>query len=70
MDIRDVITLSDDNKYVIASKINYLNINYYYLADINNPSNLMFCYEDKDELVEVTDKNLITQLLPLFYEMI
>ena len=28
----------------------------------------MFCYEDKDELVELEDKELTTNLLPLFLE--
>ena len=67
MEIKDIITLDDNNKYVIASKINYKGNNYYYLVDINKPQNLMFCYEDKDDLVELTDKELTTKLLPLFY---
>ena len=68
IDIKDVITLDDDNEYVVASKVKYENKTYYYLIDKNNNTNLKFCYEDKDELVELDDKELITKLLPLFFE--
>lgn len=69
IDTKDIITLDDDNKYVVVSKINYENKNYYYLVNSNN-NNLKFCYEDNEELVEITDKELTTRLLPLFYEVI
>ena len=68
MEIKDVVTLEDNNKYVVASKINYEGKEYYYLVDINNPSNLMFCYSENDTMVELDDKELTTKLLPLFYE--
>ena len=68
MEIKDVLTLEDNNKYVVASKINYEGKEYYYLVDINNPSNLMFCYNENDTMVEFDDKELTTKLLPLFYE--
>ena len=68
MKIKDVITLDDNNKYVITSKVNYKEINYYYLTNINNPDELLFCYEDNNDLVEITDKNITTKLLPLFFK--
>lgn len=68
INIKDVVTLNDDNEYVVASKTNYEGKTYYYLVDINKPENLMFCYEDTNELVESIDKELNTKLLPLFYE--
>lgn len=64
--IKDTLTLSDSNEYVVISKINYDSKNHYYLLDKNNNSNLKFCYEDNNELVEIEDKVLITKLLPLF----
>ena len=66
MEIRDIITLDDNNNYIIASKIKYNDKNYYYLVDVNKSDNLMFCYEDKGDLVEINDKKLTTKLLPLF----
>ena len=66
-DIKDIVTLDDDNEYVVASKTIYNDRMYYYLVDINKPENLMFCYEDNGELVESNNKEVNTELLPLFY---
>ena len=66
IDISDLITLSDKNEYVVVNKVNFNNKVYYYIADINNQSNLKFCYIDDDELVEIKDKQLIMKLIPLF----
>ncbi len=68
INIKDTLTLDDNNEYVVISKINYENKNYYYLLDKNNEENIKFCYEDNEELVEIEDKNLTTKLLPLFVE--
>lgn len=68
IDIRDILTLDDDNKYVVVSKINYNEKTYYYLIDKNVNSNIKFCYEDGGELVELDDKELTTKLLPQFLE--
>ncbi len=66
--IKDTLTLDDNNEYVVISKINYESNNYYYLLDKNNEENFKFCYEDNEELVEIDDKELVTKLLPLFVE--
>ena len=68
INIKDTLTLDDNNEYVVISKINYESKNYYYLLDKNNKENFKFCYEDQEELVEVDDKQLATKLLPLFVE--
>ena len=68
IEIKDVVTLDDSNEYVVASKSVYEGKVYYYLVDVNKPENLMFCYEDNNELVESVNKELNTNLLPLFYE--
>ncbi len=68
IEIKDVLTLDDNNEYVVASKANYAGKVYYYLVDIKEPKNLMFCYEDNGDLVESIDKELNTELLPMFYE--
>ena len=66
--IKDVVTLSDDIRYAVVSKVNYENNVYYYLAEINNVTNIKFLVENKERnsLVEVEDKELIQKLLPLF----
>ena len=65
MDIKDVLTLSDGNSYVIASKVDYNYKIYLYLVDINNYQNIKFGYLDNDEVVIIKDKELIQKLLPL-----
>lgn len=69
INIKDTLTLDDNNEYVVISKVNYENKNYYYLLDKNNEENVKFCYEDNEELVEIDDKELTTKLLPLFVEV-
>ena len=66
INLRNIITLSDDNEYIVVGKINYENIIYYYLVDINKNDNVKFCYQKDDNLVELNDSNLIKELIPLF----
>mgnify|MGYP003298992156 CR=1 FL=1 len=68
IDIKDTLKLDDNNEYVVVSKVNYENKYYYYLIDMEDPENLMFCYEDNGDLVELMDKDLTAKLLPLFLE--
>lgn len=68
IDIRDIITLDGINKYIVASKALFENINYYYLININNLRDILFCYEDNNELIEIEDNDLIQNLIPLFYQ--
>ena len=66
LNVGDTVILEDKNEYVIASKVTYDNKLYYYMIDINEPSNLKFCYEDNEDLVETKDSKTIQALLPLF----
>lgn len=68
INIKDTLTLDDNNEYVVVSKINVDNMNYFYLIDKNNMTSVKFCYQDNDELVELNDKELVRRLLPLFIE--
>lgn len=70
IEITNLVTLSDDNQYVVISKIIYNNVPCYYMVDINNNENFKFLYQDNDELVEIDDDIEIKKLLPLFYENI
>ncbi len=70
IDIKDLITLDDNIKYVVVSKVFYENRNYYYIIDKENMKNIKFVYEDNNELVEFDNKELLTKLLPLFYEKV
>lgn len=70
MNIKDIVTLSDDNKYQVISKTNYEGLIYYYLVDINDLTNIKFLYENIDRLTEVEDPELIRKLLPKLYNEI
>lgn len=64
MKISDIITLSDYNKYVVASIVNHENKTYLCLVDINNNQNIKYCYIDKDEVVLIK-KELLSPILVL-----
>ena len=70
IEIKDIVTLSDNNEYGIVSKVTKDNTTYYYLVDINDNSNIKFCYEDTSngilELVEINDAEFIKNLIILF----
>lgn len=71
MNVKDILTLSDGNEYVIASKVNYDYKIYLYLVDINNNKNIKICYLDNDEVVIVKKEDLSeTLLLKLFTNML
>lgn len=70
IEIEDVLTLDDDQEYIVISKITLSDINYYYLIQNNDKPSAMFCYEDKDELVDITDAVKIKELIPKFYDAI
>lgn len=67
MDIKDVVTLDDGNRYLVASKAVYEDKLYYLLMNKEN-NELMTVYVDNDELVESEDLDVNTELVPLFYE--
>lgn len=70
IEIKDIITLSDQNEYQVVSIVDYEYRIYYYLVDINEISNVKFLYKNGDKLTEVEDKELVNKLLPMFYEQI
>ncbi len=68
INITNVLALDDNKDYVVVSKANYENKEYFYLAEVSNPKNVIFCYRDDNELTELKDNNLINKLLPIFVE--
>jgi hypothetical protein len=70
MNIKDIVTLNDQNKYLVVSKVDFEYVYYYYLVDINEISNVKFLYENGEKLTELEDPALIAKLLPRFYREI
>ncbi len=71
IEYQDIITLSDENKYLVASKVSFNNSKYIYLVDINDNKNLKFAEIENDGVISELDVNidaeLINNLVPLFY---
>ena len=70
LNIKDIVTLSDDNQYQVISKTEYEGLIYYYIVDINDLTNIKFLYENIEYLTEVEDPELIKKLIPILYNEI
>lgn len=70
IEIEDVLTLDDDKDYVVVSKAIIDDINYYYLIEDSDKPKMLFCYEDKEELVDITDSEKIKKIIPYLYKAI
>ena len=66
--IKDIITLDNAKQYLVASKVSYKEDEYYYLININNAKDIMFCFEDEGTLVELGYKKLLAHLIPLLFK--
>ena len=68
---QDIITLSDNNEYVVASKAMLNDEEFLYLVDIHNNNNLKFARVENDDSILALDtiknEELIKKLIPLFY---
>ena len=62
IDKNDVLTLSDNIKYVVLSKIDYKEDVYLYLVDILNNYNIKIVKLIEDSIIEVEDSYLLDKL--------
>lgn len=75
IDIDSIITLNDNNEYLVVSKINYECHDYIYIIDTVDNSNFKFAeVNNENEQIYISEINaneteLISQLLPLFAEV-
>lgn len=61
INVNDIIKLSDGIEYLVVSKVNYENN--IYLCLVNN--NIKFVLLDCNKVVEVTDNDILDELLKL-----
>lgn len=66
MKIKDIVKLDNQKEYVVVSKAQLSNEDYYYLANIDNPNDFMVCFKKDNDVIEVDDGDLMVNLLPLF----
>ena len=63
-----VLTLDDNKKYVLVNRVVLDNIEYFYLAEIDHPTNLMFCQVNGNKLSRVTDEQMIQKIVMQIYQ--
>lgn len=67
-EIGNILTLADDNEYTVVDQFNDNGINYVYLVDINNSTNVIFGKLENDEVVEISEANELEKVIKLVYE--
>ena len=67
-EIGNILTLADDNEYSVVDQFNDNGINYVYLVDINNNSNIIYGKLENDEIVELSDAEELVKVIILVYE--
>lgn len=63
----NILTLADDNDYSVVDLFNDNGINYVYLVDINNNSNVIFGKLENDEIVEISDVEELEKVIKIIY---
>ncbi len=66
MDDNTIITLDNNQRYTIVSKINYENNNYIYLANIDTTSEFIIGKVENDEIVIIKEQPLLSNLILTF----
>lgn len=51
----NILTLADNNEYLVLDKFNYNNITYVYLVDINDNTNIIYGKLNGEDIVELSD---------------
>lgn len=64
----DSVVLDNGNEYVVSGKTEYEGKTYYFLISLLDESDIMFCYRENDEIVEVEDEELVKKLIISFYK--
>ena len=64
----NILTLADDNEYVIVDKYNDNNNIYVYLVDINNNMNIIYGKLENDEIIELINPNELEKVIQQIYK--
>lgn len=70
MEDKFILTLEDNNKYLVISKTDYNGITYCYLGKLDDNTQYYFAQIINDNIEIITDQNLINELTPLLVENI
>ncbi len=62
----EILTLDNNKEYVVVSTLDYDNSYYVYLINIKDKKDFMFCKYENNELIKITEDNLVERLMHLF----
>lgn len=75
LNVNKIIILENNEEYLVLDKVNYENVDYYYIAKVNETETdiennyKLVLVEEKDNnkvITEVTGEDKLRQILPLF----
>ncbi len=61
----NILTLADDNEYVVVDVFNDNGTIYVYLVDINNNANMIYGKLDNNKVVELTDADELERMIKI-----
>lgn len=61
----DVIKLSDNNSYLVLSKVLYNNIYYFYIVDILDNSNVKIVSITYNNIIDIKDDEILDEVIKL-----
>lgn len=65
MNLNDIIKLSDNNNYLVLSKILYNDIYYFYIVDIMDNFNFKIVTNINDNIMEIKDNKILDKIIKL-----
>ena len=68
VEIGDVLSLSNSNKYAVISKTTIERIDYLFLININNHNDIRYVYVENDSVNKVKDEELLEKLKLIFLD--
>lgn len=67
---KDIIVLDNEHRYLVIKKLDYENTKYYYVSDLDEKGSIKFLYENKNELIEIEDEELLDKVILKMHETI
>ncbi len=68
-EVKSTVTLSDDKKYMVMSKVEYNGTKYLFLINIDDDKDYKFCnLNNENKLFQIKDEELIHTIAPLLYK--
>ncbi len=58
----EIVTLDNNQEYVVTCSLKYLNDNYVYIVNIKDTNDIHFCLNRNQVLTDVIDESLLTEL--------